>query len=175
MVTLVEETGAGLANANTYASVAYADAYFESHPFYSDNWAEILSADKAILLAAATRLLDSMYQWYGYRSTQTQGLDWPRRGVRDTYDYLLPLGTVPDRLRQATAEQAFWLTKGDKSTEAQTSTGLDKLRIDVIELDFSSSTSTKSSTQPVVSSVRTLLRGLGDYSGGMRVRRVVVG
>lgn len=176
MVTLVEESGAGLVNANSYASVATADAYFETHPFYSDNWSEILAPDKQILLIAATRLLDSMYQWYGYRASTAQALDWPRKGVRDTYDTLLDYTAVPARLRQATAEQAFFLTKGDKSYESQASTGLDKLKIDVIELDFTSSTSTtKAGTQPIPSTVRNMLRGLGDYSGGMRVRKVLVG
>lgn len=174
MVTLVEETGAGLADANSYVSLAEADAYFETHPFYADAWSFLGSAQRTVLLVAATRMLDVQYVWYGYRSTSTQALEWPRTGVRDQYDQIIGSNTMPLRLRQAVCEQAYYLTKGDKSAEAVEDPGLDKLKIDVIELDFASAIRS-TSTQAVPSSVRALLRGLGDYASGMRVRRVIVG
>jgi hypothetical protein len=176
MVALVAETGAGLSNANSYADVAFADAYYAGHPFYADNWDDLDPSTKAALLMAATRSLDGQYLWYGYRATTTQALEWPRARVRDLYDVLLPQDALPVRLRQAVAEHALWLTKGDRSPEAQTSTGLDRLKIDVIELDFASASSnTSAGTQPVNSATRALLRGLGDYLHGLRVRRVIVG
>lgn len=175
MVTLVEESGLGLPNANSYCSVERADAYFADHPFYADAWDELDAAVKAALLVSATRALDSQYLWHGVRATSTQALDWPRRNVRDQYDTLLPYDVLPDRLRWATAEQAHWVTKGDRSPEAQTASDLDSLRIDVIELNFASGSGrTVAGTQPVSTPVRTLLRGLGVYQYGSRVRRVVV-
>lgn len=173
-MALVVEMGSGLANANTYASLAYADNYFAGHPFYADNWDELNSTQKEALLISATQFLDNYYIWYGYRATTTQALEWPRTGVRDVYGLVLPPNAIPPRLVQATCEQAFYLTKGDRSVEAVAPPDLDKLKIDVIELDFSSSTSGVN-TQPIPSTVRNLLRGLGDYAVGMRVRRVVVG
>lgn len=174
MVTLIEETGAGLATANSYVSLAQADTYFETHPFYADAWSLLDSSTRTVLLVAATRMLDVQYIWYGYRATTTQALEWPRYGVRDQYDQLIAQTSIPLRLQQAVCEQAYYLTKGDKSAEAVVDPGLDKLKIDVIELDFASAIRT-TSTQAVPSSVRALLRGLGDYASGMRVRRVVVG
>ena len=174
MVTVVMETGAGLANANSYADVAYADSYFAAHPFYADAWDELDDATKAVLLVSATRALDVQFLWHGYRATSTQALEWPRQRVRDLYDTLISANVVPERVRQATCEMAYYLTKGDRSPENSTVSGLDRLKIDVIELEYSSSVSS-SATAPVSTSVRDLLRGLADYMTGMRVRKVVVG
>lgn len=175
MVTLVEESGAGLPDANSYASLAFADDYFEGHPFYADAWYDLDSDVKQYYLIAATAQLDTQYLWEGTASTTTQGLLWPRSGVRDLYDNLIPPDGIPRNLRRAVCEQAIYLTKGDRSPESQTSSALDKLKVDVIELDFAASTSSSSAgTQPVGSSVRTLLRGLGQYMYGSRIRRVVV-
>ncbi len=174
MPTLIPETGAGLANANSYVSLEYADAYFAGHPFYADAWEAMDTARRESFLQYSTLQLDNAYVWRGTRSTSTQALDWPRSGVRSEYDLLLPAYALPGRLLQATCEQAYYLTKGDRSAESQSVGDIDRLRIDVIELEFSSTVSS-TSTQAVPSTVRGLLRGLGDYSGGMRVRKVIVG
>ncbi len=175
MPTVVVETGAGLANANSYVSLAYADTYFAGHPFYADAWELLDQSTREAYIIYATLQLDNEFIWRGRRATGTQALDWPRTGVYDLYDLAIAENSLPLRLMQATCEQAYYLTKGDRSAETQTSGEIDKLKIDVIELDFSSSSSTSFSTQPVGSTVRGLLRGLGDYASGMRVRRVVVG
>lgn len=174
MTTLVAETGAGLSNANSYAGVTFADEYFANHPFYADAWDETDPYTKVSLLISATTMLDIQYLWHGVRKTTTQSLEWPRYRARDQYDTLIADDIVPLRVKQACCEQAYFLTKGDRAYDAQASTGLDKLKIDVIELDFSSSPSL-GRTQPVSSAVRGLLRGLGDYVNGMRVRKVIVG
>lgn len=172
MVTLVLETGAGVPGANSYASLEYADEYFLSHPFYSDSWSGIISSDKrTALLIAASRQLDVQFLWRGTRVSTTQGLEWPRYGAYDDYGQYISQNIVPERVVQATCEMAYYLSKGDVSQNTQASQGLDRLKIDVIELEFSGSTS-----QPVVgSAVISLLRGLGDFASGIRVRRVVVG
>lgn len=174
MVTLVQEDGSGLANSNSYVSLAEADEYFSGHPFYADAWALLASGERTLLLVAATRSLDVEYVWRGKRASTTQALEWPRSAVVDQYDTLLASDEIPLRLRQATCEQAYYLTKGDKSAEAIDDPGLDKLKIDVIELDFAKSIRT-TRVNAVPTAVRALLRGLGDYAAGSRVRRVVVG
>ncbi len=49
----------GAANANSYATVEAADAYFDA-TFGADEWAQIPEDDKARLLLTATRMID---QW----------------------------------------------------------------------------------------------------------------
>lgn len=172
MVTLVLETGLGVPGANSYVDLDYADEYFLVHPFYSDAWAAVTDPERRkALLIAASRQLDVQFLWRGTRVSTFQGLEWPRYGAYDDYGAYISQNVIPERIRQAACEMAYYLTKGDVSQNTQAAQGLDRLKIDVIELEFSGSTS-----QPVVPSVVLgLLRGLGDFASGIRVRRVVVG
>lgn len=170
MIILVPETGPGDVGANSYVSLAYAEEYFDGHPFYADAWADIVDVErKERLLITASQQLDVLFNWEGYRATETQGLDWPRYGVRDKEGGYLPDDALPDRLMRATCEMAYYLTRGDPAA-ISSSAGVSELRIDVIELTFDKSVR----TAVVPSSTITLLRGLGEYANGSRVRRVVV-
>lgn len=72
--------------ANSYASVAEADVYF-ANSYGKTLWAPVGNVDKGILLIEATRLLDTLVKWNGYRSTSTQALAWPRAWVKDPDGY----------------------------------------------------------------------------------------
>jgi len=80
-MTLVVETGAGLPDAESYASVAAADVLCEKLGISS--WAELTEGDKEIALRNATRFMLATYRtrWDGRRVYQAQALDWPRYGV----------------------------------------------------------------------------------------------
>ena len=172
MAALVLETGAGVPGANSYADLAYADAYFESHPYYADNWAAIVDPDRReSLLMFGSRQLDVQFVWRGRRATTHQGLDWPRTYAYDNYDNLIGYNSVPEAVRQAACEMARFATTGDPYAGSGDTGGIEELRIDVIELKFGSSTP----VTVVPSAVRDLLRPYGDYSRGIRVRRVLVG
>lgn len=173
-MTLVLETGSGVTGANSYVDVTYADSYFSGHPFYADAWAEVAETfEKENLLKYASRQLDTMFVWVGDRFSTTQGLDWPRNNAYDYYGVLIPYNSVPERIKQATCEMAYWATKGDQTvlTDSETQ-GITKLKVDVIELDFSSSTIRRT---VVPTAVQSLLRGYGQYACGIRVRKVLVG
>ncbi|MYM34934.1 hypothetical protein GTP38_11360 [Duganella sp. FT94W] len=77
----ITETGAGLPNAESYASVAAADARCTALGI--TNWAPRTEASKEIALRNATRFMLATYRqrWAGRRAHQTQALDWPRYGV----------------------------------------------------------------------------------------------
>ena len=81
-LTLVKEDGTGKANANSYADVTDGDAYFEGH-LYASVWTAATAATKAAALVMATRLVDSQYQFNGYRAHDTQALQWPRERCPD--------------------------------------------------------------------------------------------
>ena len=80
-MSFVVETGAGLSNANSYASVASADAY-NSDRGYTD-WAALTTGEKETALIRATDYLEATYReaWKGYRVKATQALSWPREAV----------------------------------------------------------------------------------------------
>src|SRR5436190_22394585 len=81
-LVLVKETGAGLNNANSYASAADGDAYHEGH-LYASSWTGASTATKEAALVIATRLIDSLFRFRGFRTSDGQALQWPRQYARD--------------------------------------------------------------------------------------------
>lgn len=75
-MALVVEDGTGLANAESYVSVADADAYHVD--FGNTAWASSTEPAKEAALRRATQYLDSRYRYRGEPLTDTQALAWPR-------------------------------------------------------------------------------------------------
>jgi hypothetical protein len=106
MPTLILETGAGLATANSYATAAEAATYFDGLNATSA-WTAATTDQKEKALRMATQWLDSSYgqAWIGTRSTSAQALDWPRTYAYDAAGELLE-AVVPAKLKHATIELA---------------------------------------------------------------------
>lgn len=167
---LILEDGTGLSNSNSYASLAEANLYFDSHPYYSDAWAGLGENDREAALIRASLQLDSLITWYGVIANLSQAMDWPRIGVYDDEGRAIPSNIVPNQVKYATMEMAYYLSKGDPFAPSG-GQGLDELKIDVIELKFASSTT----PVPVPPAALTWLKGLGYTSYGRRVSKVLVG
>ncbi len=98
------EDGRGLADANSYVSVSYADLYARNR-----NWDTWLSQSRYVRSAAvikATDYVDSLFQWKGSRKFRDQSLSFPRVNIMDSDGFLLD-GEIPERLRRAVCEAAF--------------------------------------------------------------------
>lgn len=166
---LIVEDGTGVVGANSYVSVEFADSYFAGHVYYADQWAALDPLKKENLLSAASRTLDQLFNWYGYRTFAEQELAWPRQYVyvsdRSAY---LDNQTIPLALKEATCEMAYHVSKGDafKSTGTE---GIESLRIDVIELQFKGS----SKVRPLPAPALLLLKPLGEYAFGRGYRKVI--
>jgi len=107
-MSLVVEDGSGLATAESYASVAAADAYWadRSEP---TAWAGADTAAKEVALREATEYLDGRYgsRWKGCRANPTvQALDWPRSSVLDRDGYYVASDELPTNLVRAAIEAA---------------------------------------------------------------------
>ena len=90
---LITETGAGLADAESYASVAAADARCASLGLIA--WAALDEPAKEIALRRATLFMVTYRtQWAGRRVYQKQALDWPRYNVA-VDGFIVPSTTVP--------------------------------------------------------------------------------
>jgi hypothetical protein len=137
-LTLIKEDGTGKSNANSYAEVADADAYFEAH-LYASAWTAATATTKAAALVMATRLVDSQYQFNGYRAHETQALQWPRERCPDpdrnlvTSAPLSPVLTnfvpntlVPQGVGFAVCEMARELLMSDR-TAAPAGQGIDSV------------------------------------------------
>ena len=138
----------GGAASNSYCSLAEANAYAET-VLRSSAWVT-LEADQTKALIQATRLLDLYVDWVGMPSTTTQALRWPRLGVplREGGVVDLSLGglglfmdstTIPQWLKEATAELARKLLESDRTGDAQEA-GLTSLSVSGLSMTFASST-----------------------------------
>jgi hypothetical protein len=111
-MTIIVEDGSGLANAETYCTVAEADAY---HTLRGNaTWADLdLDVKEALLRKAADYMLQAYrLRWQGYRVKTTQALDWPRQGVSlpDNFAYgysYLSSTVVPVEVKNACAVLAW--------------------------------------------------------------------
>jgi len=81
-LTLIKEDGTGLADANSYASVADGDEYHDGH-LYATAWTAAVANQKAAALIMATRLIDAEFQFGGVRAIYAQALQWPRSDCRE--------------------------------------------------------------------------------------------
>ncbi len=115
-MSLVVEDGTGVQDAESYATVAYVDAYWaaRTHDANSATWAHVdnTTAKKEGALRSATEYLDQVYGPYykGVRKGYVQGLLWPRTGALDELEY--PLPALPEELKKAVAALAVRASAG---------------------------------------------------------------
>lgn len=128
------DTTPGGTTADGYVSEADADAYHLNR-VDNDVWDAALTADKETAIKQATRLLD-LLQWKGSKTYDEGALRWPRDGVYDLDGIELDSTTIPVWLENATAEYAFVLLRDGDPTTVPGSAGLERVKVDVIELEF---------------------------------------
>jgi hypothetical protein len=106
-VAFTVEDGTGVTGANSYVSVADADAYFAlvGTPAL---WTAATSGEKEQALFKGTQYIEAHYLWAtGGISSTTQGLGWPRSSAEDRYGRTLDSDVVPEVVKQATCEAAL--------------------------------------------------------------------
>lgn len=98
------EDGTVVADANSYASVAYFESYFTDRGV---DHSAMSNTQKEQALVRATDYVDKRFGrlFRGYRSSSSQELEWPRNDAYDDNDY--PLSPVPKVLKQAVCEYAW--------------------------------------------------------------------
>jgi hypothetical protein len=147
-MALITEDGTGLANAESYISVAEADTYFSNRGITL--WATMLEAEKEQALRRAVDYLGGVYRlrWKGTRVNGTQALDWPRAFVeREDYEYAgmngyttiggrfyYPSDEVPVEVKNACAEMAFKAASGELAPDLERSVVREK--VDVLEVEY---------------------------------------
>lgn len=133
-MALTLDATVGGVDSNSYTTVAAGDSYHEARLFTTD-WTGAATETKEAALVWATRLLDTHFEWQGGKFTLEQALRWPRFGALDRDAELIDSDILPPSLIEAVAELARLLIIGDRSIETGTE-GLEKLKVDVIELTF---------------------------------------
>lgn len=165
----------GAPDANSYATLAQADAYHEGHP-YGDAWADPAATveQRSRALVLATRLLDAQVAWQGTPVTAAQALEWPRYGVRNAYGGVVAWSAIPIRIVEATCEYARLLLGRDLTAERETdAAGITRLKAGPVEVQFGSGGSA-APLKMLPDSVRVLLRGYTEIVTGTGAQQVCV-
>lgn len=104
---MITENGTGVANANSYLSVADATDYHAERS--DDMWADATPSVMAKALVRATDYIEATYRAHGDPLSASQGLQWPRTG-----DWGLDA-----RVKRATAILAVEALSGPLSVRAK--------------------------------------------------------
>lgn len=166
-MALIVEDGTGRADAESYCSVAYADAYFSARNV--SNW-DGSDAHKEGLLRLATDFMQQRYTslWQGYRKTSTQALDWPRYDVI-AFEYDVSSTVVPDAIMRACAELAH---RANHATDNYLNPDLGRKtvreKVDVIEVEYDPSAPVNAQYLAVDAIVRPYTKGwVGNVMHGV--------
>lgn len=127
-MTLIVETGAGIANADSWVTMQFADQYAGrvGNALWVDGDAEL----KEPALRRGVRYLDAVYspRYAGQRANSPleQSLTWPRKNVVDDDGYDVAVDLVPNNLMMAQVEAAFLEFAIPGSTQPTASARLQK-------------------------------------------------
>jgi len=130
---LITETGAGLADAESYCAVSFADQYHAERG--NTAWDGLESTQKEANLRVATEYMLTTYRekWKGTRTTSTQALDWPRvEVVVDKFE--LAGDVVPAEVRKACAILALKAIKGELDPDP--TPAVKRTKVDVLEKEY---------------------------------------
>jgi hypothetical protein len=152
MAVIIDATVGG-ANANSYVTLAQADAYLEAR-LNVTAWTSATTDTKNRALVEAQRTLGPL-PWAGSRTTDTQAIAWPRAYVvnpdaplpvsRAARENLLPQGIVfyeddviPQRVKDAQVELALEFLKSGATDLAVADANADIIRkkVDVLETQW---------------------------------------
>ena len=161
-VEVTVEDGTGKPNANSYASVATADAYFGSRP-RSDAWRSLTAEQRGRLLIHATRLLDASFVWDGRKLSSAQALEFPR------YPEEMDAQELPGSVFVATCELAAQLNLADITADASNAQ-FSKIEVGPIKLEMAPAAQQQAQ---IPSFIRNLVAQYGTLRGrSLNVRRV---
>jgi hypothetical protein len=160
-MALIVEDGTGLANANSYVSEAECTAYLAAR-------GKTIAGTKEVAIIKAMDFMRQKYRgrWQGIKKTDAQALDWPRYDVLvDGYSVLSTI--VPVEVKNACCELAFRADTEDLM--ADLTQGVKREKIDVIEVEYDTSSSQQKRYAAVESILGPYLTGASNM---VRLQRV---
>lgn len=165
-MAFVVEDGSGLSNANSYASVAEADAYADDRNLTA--W-HSNPAHKEEALIRATDYIEAVYRqaWLGYRASQTQGLSWPRTNVEVDL-YPVAANIVPKEVKYATIEMAI-RAEAETLLPDQTQR-VKREKVDVLEIEYADGSDATKRFPFVSQLLSPYIYGGATYGGAFSTR-----
>lgn len=153
------------ASANSYVTLADANAYFETVPD-SSTWTNKTDDQKNRALISATRWIDSL-NYYGDRCDEDQALKWPRNNY-DVDGVELECSLIPNDIKYATYELARALANDTGAiTDSTGTTGLyDEVQLGDLRVKYSKTSQAVGTINNVFDVYPWLQSYLGAYCLG---------
>lgn len=120
-------------NYNVYVVVADADDYLGAS-LYATDWTGATTDNKSRALVMATRLIDRQV-WDGSQTDSDNEQDWPRSGLTDDNGNTIDSATIPQFVKDATAELALSLL-GDQDVETFDTTEVKRVAAGSAQVEF---------------------------------------
>jgi hypothetical protein len=160
-MALIVEDGTGKTDANAYVSEADCTAYLSAR-------GKSITGNKEQAIIKATDFMMQKYRgrWQGIKKTQAQALDWPRYDVV-VDGYSVESDIVPNEVKNACCELAFRADTEDLM--ADLTQGVKREKIDVIEVEYDTSSSQQKRYAAVESILGPYLTGASNM---VRLQRV---
>ena len=166
------EDGTGLADADSYASVAGADVYHALRNVAA--WAAAGTAAKEAALVRATAWIDATYRarFSGTKMNgRGQSLEWPRKDAKDAAGEDIGDNEVPREIAEATIEAALREVQSAGSLAPDVTPGQTKTLVQVGELRWKASGAGGATSQkPVIHAVDGILASLIGSGAGRLLR-----
>ena len=156
------EDGSGVTGANSYEAVADADTYHSDRA--NTAWDDETTASKQAALIEATDYIESHYTWAtGYKTSDAQGLSWPRSGAVDRHGWAFESTEVPQEVQDATSYLALQALSADLGGPL----GRDqkKVKVGPVEVEYTD-TAEATTAYPIVDG---LLAGLVSGSSSVEI------
>lgn len=153
--------------ANSYVTLDEANAYFSgviksdfwpSSDAYEDSEDVILKKEAALL--ESRRTLDRLFGWFGNIADFNQVLRWPRTGVYDLDERLIPNDTVPEQIKNSQCDLALYLLQSGGLNVSDSN--LTALKVGPIGLNFSTDVGV---TVGIPDFIINSLKSFGKYLG----------
>lgn len=172
MAAIIVENGSGVPNANSYVDAAEITAFLE---LMGVDAGEITPEQLAI--TSAMFIAVSVKCWPGCRTTDTQGMDWPRKGVwLSCSDRPYPSNKIPDQLKRAQLFAALAAAQGIVLFPAYdpTAGNIKREELGPLKTEFFGQNMNVYGTLPTLPAVQSLLdeltaRGCGGHFRVVRV------
>ena len=158
----------GAVDANSYVTLAEAEAYFLDRPHVSswDSWTE-----KSESLILASQMLDWYAVWKGNKTTETQSMGWPRENAVRRDGTEIDDDIIPSDVKTAVYELALSSVSEDRTADSALA-GIEQLKAGSLMLKADSGDVDSTAKKTIPEKIWKILSDLTTYSGFGVVRLI---
>lgn len=150
----------GASDANSYVTLAEANAYFEDR-MHSSAWE---TSDKEGLLITSSQMLDWYIKWKGTKSTTAQAMLWPRTDVMRPDGTVIGDDELPPEIKTAVYEQALANIETDRTGDDPLA-GIGQLKAGSLMIKAGAEKPNQTNAKPLPSHVYQILKDLHNSGG----------